>query len=169
MSKTENELQLKGGEFVLAEGSWSNTPWRFIVSKTEPEPSLCTAAFCVVINRGKVLLVRNKDRDWEFPGGHINDGEELKSALAREVLEESGAVVEEMEFFGHKVVLPKSPVPHRDKPGSFYPFPYSYVPYYFAQAAEVLRVNLGLEITDVKLVGLKAAKRMGVRIYLSIA
>lgn len=158
MLNNENEFHLREGEFILAEGAWSETPWKFVVSKREPDPKLCTAAFCVVVYADQLLLVRNKTRDWEFPGGHINDDEELSSALAREVMEESGAVLENIKPFGHKMVLPKSPIPHRDKPGDFYPFPVSYVPYYFAEAVEILKVNLGQEITDTKLVGVEEAK-----------
>ena len=37
-----------------------------------------------------------------------------------------------------KKVSPKEPIPHRDDPSKYYPFPHSYVPYYFAEATELL-------------------------------
>ena len=39
---------------------------------------------------GRVLLIRSPRRDWEFPGGQVEEGETLTSALVREVQEETG-------------------------------------------------------------------------------
>ena len=42
---------------------------------------------------GKWVFVRHQDRTtWEFPGGHIEEGEIPDDAAARELKEESGAV-----------------------------------------------------------------------------
>ena len=43
---------------------------------------------------GQVLLVRTPRRGWELPGGQVEPGEDLITALEREVREESGCVVE---------------------------------------------------------------------------
>lgn len=43
--------------------------------------------------RGHILLVRTRNRGWEFPGGQVEVGENLMEALAREVREESGVRV----------------------------------------------------------------------------
>lgn len=157
----EQKLHLGKGEFVLTEGVWDeNTPWKFIVSNKEPPPDLCTAAFCVAVSDGKILLVQQRDRDWELPGGHIDEGEEIEGALIRETLEESGAVVENLRMFGYKLVLPSSPVPHRETPGKFYPFPRSYVPYYYAQATEILNVRLSPDVIGSRVVSFNEAKTM---------
>lgn len=42
---------------------------------------------------GRVLLVRTPRRGWEPPGGQVERGEDLITALAREVREESGCEV----------------------------------------------------------------------------
>jgi 8-oxo-dGTP diphosphatase len=42
---------------------------------------------------GRILLVRVADRGWELPGGQVDRGEDLPSALEREVAEESGCRV----------------------------------------------------------------------------
>ena len=39
---------------------------------------------------GEVLLIRSPRRGWEFPGGQVEEGENLIEALQREIQEESG-------------------------------------------------------------------------------
>ncbi len=39
---------------------------------------------------GKVLVIRSPRRGWEFPGGQVEEGENLIEALQREIKEESG-------------------------------------------------------------------------------
>ena len=38
----------------------------------------------------KILLIRSPRRGWEFPGGQVEEGENLIEALQREIQEESG-------------------------------------------------------------------------------
>ena len=52
----------------------------------------------LVFKDGKVLLVRTSNRGWEFPGGVIEQGEDLITGLKREILEESGIVAEPRSF-----------------------------------------------------------------------
>ena len=42
---------------------------------------------------GRVLMLCSPRRDWEFPGGQVEEGEDLVTALQREVLEETGIMV----------------------------------------------------------------------------
>ena len=39
---------------------------------------------------GKILLIRSPRRGWEFPGGQVEEGENLIEAFQREIHEESG-------------------------------------------------------------------------------
>lgn len=49
---------------------------------------------------GHILLVRDPDRGWEFPGGSVERDEDLIAALQREVREEAGVEVEVGELAG---------------------------------------------------------------------
>lgn len=123
---------------VVATGMWGEVPWRFIASSHEPDPELCDAAFCVVTYRGKVILAEHKTRGYEFTGGHIEPGESITAAVIREVREEGRAIIDAPQFFGYKKVSPSQPMPHRSIPARYYPFPHSYLPYYFSEAVSIL-------------------------------
>ncbi|MGE5507533.1 MAG: NUDIX hydrolase, partial [Chitinophagales bacterium] len=43
--------------------------------------------------QGEVLLKRHPVRGWEFPGGRVEQGEDLIDALHREILEETGYTI----------------------------------------------------------------------------
>ncbi|MBR1496130.1 MAG: NUDIX domain-containing protein [Oscillospiraceae bacterium] len=63
-------------------------------------PAHILAAAGVVINeKDEVLLVKNNRRGWEFPGGQVEVGENVISAVTREVKEESGVDIEVGEVF----------------------------------------------------------------------
>lgn len=46
----------------------------------------------------KILLIKSPRRGWEPPGGQVENGEDLPTALRREVQEESGVEVEVQEL-----------------------------------------------------------------------
>ena len=48
----------------------------------------------LVYKDGKVLLIRSARRGWEFPGGVVEQGEEILDSLKREIYEESGIIAE---------------------------------------------------------------------------
>lgn len=57
-----------------------------------------TRVVCVARYKGKWIFCRKKGKDtWEIPGGHIEYGEDWKSAAKRELYEEAGVVKANIE------------------------------------------------------------------------
>lgn len=60
-------------------------------------------AFCALVRDGRALLVhRNPDREWypdvwDLPGGHIEPGESPEETTRRELAEEVGVLVGDLE------------------------------------------------------------------------
>lgn len=60
---------------------------------------------------GRVLILKDAKSDWQdLPGGHLRPGESIKEGLAREVMEETGLQLADIELLScHKVVLRTGP------------------------------------------------------------
>jgi 8-oxo-dGTP pyrophosphatase MutT (NUDIX family) len=66
-----------------------------------PTAPLEISARLVVISRDRVLLANRRGRSWYFlPGGNVEAGETVEAALRREIDEEAGLDVDDLEFLG---------------------------------------------------------------------
>jgi len=73
-----------------------------IGSRNEMETVVVAAG--LMVQRGRVLLAQRREEDeqgllWEFPGGKVEEGEEPRQALEREIEEELGMEVAAGELF----------------------------------------------------------------------
>ncbi|TDQ47535.1 NUDIX domain-containing protein [Actinorugispora endophytica] len=50
------------------------------------------------------VMVRHRDRAWEFPGGHAEAGEDVEATARREAREEAGAELAELRVVGYYVL-----------------------------------------------------------------
>ena len=66
-----------------------------------------------------VVIIRMTDGNWDHPGGTMEPGESHEAALAREAMEEAGALVSNFNIFGVFDCISHNPEPYR----SHYPHP----------------------------------------------
>jgi 8-oxo-dGTP diphosphatase len=60
---------------------------------------LAVTGFVTAVD-GRILLVHVAERGWEMPGGRVEEGEDLVTALRREIAEETGCTVDVAELVG---------------------------------------------------------------------
>lgn len=69
------------------------------MKKYENQLEVCIRA--IIRSNGKILVCKNKKKGYYFfPGGHLEFGENIKEALAREIKEELDAIVKKFLFIG---------------------------------------------------------------------
>lgn len=69
--------------------------------KEEDMTELVQRVKVLLVNSNNEILLGYSHNDYQFPGGHVDDGEKLIDTLKREVLEETGIVlnIDEIEPF----------------------------------------------------------------------
>jgi 8-oxo-dGTP pyrophosphatase MutT (NUDIX family) len=134
----------------VAIGKWGEyVDWEIHRSRDLPPIELCTAVACVAltgVHLDEIVLTRNR-RGWEVLAGHIEPGETLEQALAREALEEGGFRVSKSVPFGYrKITATKRPEPGTRQ--SNYPYPTTYIAYYLAYTDSPIEKFTGEEIIE---------------------
>ncbi|MFL1377603.1 MULTISPECIES: NUDIX domain-containing protein [unclassified Nocardiopsis] len=67
-------------------------------------PPAHDSVVCLTHRGGRALMVRNRWRAWEFPGGHAEAGEGVVDTARREAAEEAGATLGPVEVAGYYVL-----------------------------------------------------------------
>ncbi|MFE6307765.1 NUDIX domain-containing protein [Nocardiopsis sp. NPDC057823] len=67
-------------------------------------PPAYDSVVCLTHRGGRALMVRNRRRAWEFPGGHAEAGEGVVDTARREAAEEAGATLGAVEVAGYYVL-----------------------------------------------------------------
>lgn len=110
---------------IITTGKWGkNITWEIHRSGDLPPAELCTAVACVAltgVHLDEIVLARNK-RGWEVLAGHIEPGETLDQALAREALEEGGFRISKSVPFGYRKITALKR-PEADSRQAHYPYP----------------------------------------------
>ena len=87
---------------------------------TEPPPVESLIKVRVVPFIGdQVVTLKMADGNWDHPGGTLEQGESYLDALARESMEEAGAIITDFSVFGVLACTSHNPKPYR----SHYPHP----------------------------------------------
>ncbi len=73
---------------------------RSYLSKTQPPREMITSARALVIRGTDVLVMSNRDRTHIMPGGRLEEDETPEEALRRELLEETGLEIVELDLLG---------------------------------------------------------------------
>lgn len=127
-------LNVVNQQALVDTGTWTwgdeSVQWELYHSNTLPNRKDCTAVFCVAITGDDKIVLARENRGWGMIGGHVDGDETLEQALARECLEEGGFTVINPRLFGYRKIIATKSVTHQD-PGRSYPFPISYIAYYY--------------------------------------
>lgn len=93
-----------------------------------------TSALALAFDGERILMTNLRQRGWDIPGGHLEAGETPEAAMRREVLEEAGAVLIDVQLLGYQRIrlLGAAPAGYR------YPHPDSYQVLYLARVAELI-------------------------------
>ncbi len=114
-----------------------NTVVETYLSDEMPPVELCTSAYAIVFKDGALLQTDLREgerptRQLDIPGGHFDEGELPEVALARETFEETGVRIQNPKLVAYKQITLMIPKPE----GYTYPYPVSYMPYFFCKVAE---------------------------------
>ena len=71
------------------------------IKKTDTIPESYKSVLVFIKKDKEWLMVKNKFRSWEFPGGHREGSESLYETAQREAFEEAGVEIKNVTYVGH--------------------------------------------------------------------
>lgn len=88
------------------------------VTHEEPPPDLVSSVRALVFRNHDILVMHNKDGVHIHPGGRVEQGETHLEALRREIIEEAGIEIADIQRLGFMLLRHNTPRPPD------YPYPY---------------------------------------------
>jgi 8-oxo-dGTP diphosphatase len=79
---------------------WKNDLKEIEIVKTDVLPESHKSVLVFIKEGNTWLMVKNKFRSWEFPGGHKENDETVFETAKREVYEEAGIEIKNMKYVG---------------------------------------------------------------------
>ncbi|WP_173668122.1 NUDIX domain-containing protein [Thermobifida fusca] len=67
-------------------------------------PASHDSVVVLLVSGRHLVMVRHRDRAWEFPGGHAEPGEDIEATARREAWEEAGAELAGLQAVGYYVL-----------------------------------------------------------------
>jgi 8-oxo-dGTP pyrophosphatase MutT (NUDIX family) len=108
-----NLLSAQEFPHLLQEGTWGAIQHRFEICLSSPPAELVGNVSLVPFVGECVLVIRLQDGQWEIPGGTLEPGESYLDAIRRELMEEAGARLLTVEWFGAWHCHSPAPEPYR--------------------------------------------------------
>jgi ADP-ribose pyrophosphatase YjhB (NUDIX family) len=123
---------------TVASIDWGNMPLRVAsyIGPDLPPIEYVTSVRALVFKDGSILVVHNRDERHIVPGGRREPDESLEETLRREVLEETGMVLEEPVVLGFLHFENLGPLPEARPDDYLYPYPHFLQVVYRAEAGE---------------------------------
>ena len=95
-----------------------------------PPTDYITSVRSLVFHNGSILLMRNRDGARILPGGRLESGETLLDALRREIYEEAGVQITDIQRLGFVHLRHQTP-----KPSQYaYPYPDFFWPVFWSRS-----------------------------------
>ena len=130
--------------------------YHLILDDREPPAELTSSALILAFAGERLLMTRLRRRDWDIPGGHVEQGETPAETARRELDEETGATVGSLRVLGYDKFIVYAPRPE----GYRYPFPISYQLFYLAKIVSLEPFTSNREALERRLFSPEEARRL---------